>query len=65
MGYREPGWPDYVVKAAPEAREESQRYWAKGGYADKKYPKYPMRGWSAPQTASDRAIHDMRQRKGS
>src|SRR3954469_1186238 len=41
-GYRELGWPDYLVEAAAEAREASARYWAPGGYADRKYPKHPI-----------------------
>jgi hypothetical protein len=32
-------------RAAAEALEESKRYWAKGGVADRKYPAQPLPPW--------------------
>jgi hypothetical protein len=47
-GHHDPSVPDYVRKAAAEARAESQRFWAPGGWADKRYPKHPMPWWPEP-----------------
>lgn len=43
-------FPDYsfLAKAAAEAREASRNYWAKGGYADTKWPRQKTKGWYIP-----------------
>ena len=34
-------------EAARLAREDSRRYWVKGGYADRAYPQRPLPNWPA------------------
>src|SRR6476620_10252395 len=60
-GHRELGWPEYVVAAAAEAREESKRYWATGGWADKRYPKHPPPWW--PLSGDDAAADEQAARR--
>jgi hypothetical protein len=51
-------------QAAAEAREASRRYWAKGGYADQKYPMQPMPWWSeTPTGVGDENLADRRRRR--
>jgi hypothetical protein len=40
-------WPDYsfLERAAAEAREASRKYWARGGYADHKWPQQEPEFW--------------------
>lgn len=42
-------WPDYpfLEEAAAQARKASRRYWARGGEADKKYPRQKL-AWKIP-----------------
>lgn len=50
-------WPaySYLEKAAEEARRASRRYWAKGGYADRRFPPQPMPWWpQAPEAGGMR-----------
>lgn len=39
----------FANEAAFNARADSRRYWAKGGEADKKYPRNKTPGWFAPR----------------
>lgn len=57
---RDPRDPDYsfLEEAAAEARKESRKYWAKGGYADRKYPthKDAYRQWRIPLVDNTEAV---------
>ena len=53
------GFPAYsfLEQAAAEARKASRRYWAKGGAADRRYPRQPIPWWpEAPAAGGNEAI---------
>ena len=50
------------AEAAAEARMESRRYWAKGGYADKKYPPQEPDFWPITE-AADETLQQRRHRR--
>ena len=54
----------FLEKAAEEARAESRRHWAKGGYWDRKYPVQPCPDWWWPiGTPTDETLQERRHRR--
>jgi hypothetical protein len=54
---------EWFDQAAAEAREASRKYWAPGGYADKKYPIQPMPWWQEPVAVTGTIAEDIRERQ--
>ncbi len=62
------GWPQYtfLAKAAEEARAASRRYWAKGGYADLRYPQHQdVYAWWPLVPTGDEVSGKPRTRRGA